>query len=181
MKFQKIIAIVSFFICFQSNAQDKAKFSALIKQANTFLQQKDYFNASSRYSEAFTLGINISIDDRYNAAATWAMLNMIDSSFAQFNILVKDIEFTYLDDVLSDSSFTSLHSDSRWLKVLDEIKVNIKNQNQVIELKNFSDSLVYAYGILEAQNLKAKYGRLKPNIIAAATKETLRNKQQLDK
>src|SRR5699024_94342 len=106
-------------------AQDREKYSHLIKDAEKLYDEKDFLNSALKYSEAFkTLGNKGSSDDRYNAACSWALSNNIDSAFVQLYRIARKGNFSAYDHIISDEDLNSLHSDKRWNEVISIIKSN---------------------------------------------------------
>ncbi len=65
-------------------AQDEAKYQTLIAEAEKLYDQKEFKNSAAKYAEAFNaLGNKGYINDRYNAACSYALSNQIDSAFVQ--------------------------------------------------------------------------------------------------
>lgn len=60
-------------------------------------------------------------DSLYKAACSWAMANVPDSAFQKLDVITGKSYFVY-DQLLTDTSFKSIHADKRWLPLLDQIK-----------------------------------------------------------
>lgn len=120
-----IITILGFFIFNHSFGQVKEKYSELINKAWELYENKKYQESGETYSEAFTVfGNNIMMNDRYDAACSWALADQQDSSFKQLNIIAKEGNFTNLGHITTDTDLSSLHSDERWNKVIEIIRLN---------------------------------------------------------
>lgn len=125
MKKLTLLAILSFLVFNFTYGQDQEKYSNLIKDAWNLYQSKDFLKSGQKYSEAFvTLDGNGKVNDRYNAACSWALANKADSAFVQlFKIAEKD-NFTNLGHITTDPDLNSLHKDERWNKLIAIVKSN---------------------------------------------------------
>lgn len=98
---------------------------ALVKQADSLYKAKAYPQSAATYTEAFKannwLGM---VDDRYNAACSWALVGNADSSFAQLNRIATRGKYTNYGYITTDTDLASLHADSRWKSLIDRIQAN---------------------------------------------------------
>ena len=104
--------------------QDYIKYYQLVGEASQLYDSGEYLKSGQKYSEAFLAqGNQGTMDDRYNAACSWALAGEKDSSFIQlFKIANGNFkEYNYL---LADTDFNSLHQDPRWEEVLEIVKTN---------------------------------------------------------
>lgn len=106
------------------SAQKPSKeYSEHIKRAESFYNSGEYEKSAYAYSSAFKSndwkGL---LQDRYNAACSWAMAKKPDSSFFNLNRIS---DFLYIIDkrFQSDPDLTSLHEDKRWQTLLKKISV----------------------------------------------------------
>ncbi|GAA4791024.1 hypothetical protein GCM10023231_18650 [Olivibacter ginsenosidimutans] len=112
---------VSFLLVGAQQAQQD--YDGFKKQAETLYQQKEYRSSALKYSEAFaSIGDKGTIDDRYNAACSWAMANEPDSAFYHLNRIAASGHFTNLDHLRQDTDLQSLYQDKRWPEVLALVK-----------------------------------------------------------
>ncbi|MDZ7604465.1 MAG: hypothetical protein U5K79_02525 [Cyclobacteriaceae bacterium] len=82
MKKLTVLTILGLFIFNFTFGQDREKYSELIMTAWSFYENKDYLKSGEKYSEAFVaLGGKGMVNDRYNAACSWALANQPDSAF----------------------------------------------------------------------------------------------------
>ncbi len=94
-----------------------------IKKADSLYKVRDYKNAGIVYSSAFkTIGNKGLMLDRYNAARSWSLANVNDSSFDCLDRIIKKNLFTDYDRLLNESDFNNIHSDKRWQPLLDYLK-----------------------------------------------------------
>jgi predicted nucleic acid-binding protein len=64
------------------------------------------------------------LDDRYNAACSWALANETDSAFALLFLIVKKGNYTDYDQLINDNDLKPLYNDSRWEEIKSIIKSN---------------------------------------------------------
>lgn len=108
-----------------THAQDNEKYNALIKEAWSLYERKDFLESAEMYSEAFVaLGGKGMVNDRYNAACSWALANEPDSAFIQLFKIAQNGNYTNLRHMTTDVDLNSLHPDERWNQVIDIVKAN---------------------------------------------------------
>jgi hypothetical protein len=96
-----------------------------IEKADSLYNEKDYKNSASMYSEAFKVfGWRGFINDRYNAACSWALANFPDSAFFQLTRIATKANYTDYEQIISDPNFKSLYNDKRWISLLEIIQLN---------------------------------------------------------
>jgi hypothetical protein len=101
------------------------KYSELIKKAWGLYESKNYLKSGEKYSEAFiTLGGKVVVNDRYNAACSWALANKPDSAFVQLFVIAEHGYYKNYEHIANDTDLSSLHKDERWSKVLSIVKDN---------------------------------------------------------
>jgi hypothetical protein len=89
------------------------------KQAEALYKQKEYRSSALKYSEAFaSIGDKGTINDRYNAACSWAMAKEPDSAFYHLKRVTASGHFTNLDHLRKDLDLQSLHQDKRWQEII---------------------------------------------------------------
>ncbi len=121
-----------------STEKQQLRSSELIKEAWRLYESKTYLASAKKYSESFGgLGNKVSIYDRYNAACSWALTNEIDSSFVQLFRIAEEGNYTNYGHITTDADLSVIHSDIRWNKLLDKIKVNKEKEEE-----NFDKTLV---------------------------------------
>jgi hypothetical protein len=110
-----------------SFAQTTTHFS-LAKRADSLYNLKEYKTAALTYSEACKIKAGEgNMTDRYNAACCWALANEPDSSFYFIDQLAAKMKFIYYRQIMSDPDLNSLHSDNRWIPLMEIIKNNWEN------------------------------------------------------
>lgn len=124
---KKILLLVFLFCCINgfSLGQEGANYSDIIKKAWGLYEKGEYLNSGQKYSEAFaSLGGKGLIDDRYNAACSWALAGVKDSAFINLFKIANSGRYTDWEHLSKDSDLNSLYSDPRWDVVLEIVKGN---------------------------------------------------------
>lgn len=125
MKKLMILTILSLLVFNSSFGQDITKYSEIIKEAWSLYESKDYLKSGEMYSDAFdALGGKGMVNDRYNAACSWALANKPDSAFVQLFKIAEKGNYTNYGHITTDTDLNSLHNDERWAKVITIIKSN---------------------------------------------------------
>lgn len=125
MKKLTVLTILSLFVFNVTFGQDREKYSELIKTAWSLYESKDYLKSGEKYSEAFVaLGEKVMVNDRYNAACSWALANQPDSAFVQLVKIAKNGNYTNYGHITTDTDLNSLHNDERWSTVIEIVKAN---------------------------------------------------------
>lgn len=115
--------LVFFLVINISFAQDVNNYPDLIKQAWGFYEKGQFVQSGEKYEEAFRLlGGKGFINDRYNAACTWALAGEKEYAFDNLYRIVKTGFYTDLNHISTDSDLNSIHSDSRWNEILSIVK-----------------------------------------------------------
>ena len=125
MKKLTLLTILSLSVFNFVFGQDHEKYSELIQEAWSLYKSKNFLQSGQKYSEAFVaLGGKGMVNDKYNAACSWALANQADSSFTQiFRIAEKD-NYTNLEHITTDPDLNSLHNDEKWSEVIEIVKSN---------------------------------------------------------
>ncbi len=101
------------------------KYYDLVKQADSLYKAKEYKKSGAKYSEAFKAsGWKGTLNDRYNAACSWALATVADSAFFQLYKLATKANFANYAHITVDPDLISLHNDNRWAPLLEIIKQN---------------------------------------------------------
>lgn len=109
-----------------SFAQPTAKYFENVNGAKNCFSKKEYKRSGQFYSTAFkSNGGKAYMEDRYNAARSWAMAGIKDSAFVQLLKVVTLYDYINYAEVSKDQAFSSLYSDKRWSQVEDRVKLNI--------------------------------------------------------
>jgi len=97
----------------------------LVRIADSLYNAKDFKNSANKYSDAFKAnGWKGMSNDRYNAACSWALAAVPDSSFFQLDRIATKMNYTNYGHITTDPDLSSLHNDKRWTQLLEIIKQN---------------------------------------------------------
>lgn len=117
---------------------DMAKYDSLINKAYQSYKTKDFISSANYYSEAFkSISWKAYPNDRYNAACSWALANVADSSFKHLENLAKKQNYSNYGHITTDSDLNSIHEDKRW-----EVLIKKVLENKQFEEKDFNHELV---------------------------------------
>lgn len=127
-----LLAIFLVFIVKYSFGQDiHPQYYSLIKEADSLYSSKDYKASAFTFSKAFNInGGKGLINDRYNAACSWALSGYLDSAFLYLDILATKASYSYYSHIVTDADLISLHSDNRWKNLLEKIKQNKRKMDE---------------------------------------------------
>jgi len=110
------------FVYAQSNSPS---YRTLAKEAMSLYYAKDYKASAMKFSEAFRAnGGKGLVDDRYNAACSWALAGYPDSAFFNLERIAAKANYDDYNHITVDSDLNSLHKDKRWNRLLKTIKAN---------------------------------------------------------
>jgi len=125
MKKLNLLIILGLLIFNISFAQDQEKYTELVKKADSLYQTKNYKESGEKFSEAFVALCNKGyVNDRYNAACSYALAKEIDSSFVQLFKIAENGNYSNYSHITVDTDLDNLHADKRWNKVLEKVKAN---------------------------------------------------------
>lgn len=114
--------------------QDMAKYKQLTTEAFKLYEQKRFLESATRYNEAFaSIGHKGYAEDRYDAACSWAMAGMIDSSFTQLYKIAERTKYSNLNHITSDTDLDTLHKDPRWAKLIAIVAANKKEKEKELD------------------------------------------------
>ncbi|MCB0279414.1 MAG: hypothetical protein KDD94_07930 [Calditrichaeota bacterium] len=115
------------FFCFAFTllSQSKLDYLKLCADASAYYTQKEYRKSAELYARAFALlGEESRSTDIYDAACSWALATETDSAFALLFRLKNYSNYRHLS---ADKDLETLHSDSRWARLVSGIKANYEN------------------------------------------------------
>lgn len=120
-----ILTLLALFVCGSSFAQDAARYEALVKEAYTLYEKKEYKASAVRYSAAFeALGWKGYPNDRYNAACSWALAGEPDSAFFNLYRIAEKMDYSNLPHITTDVDLNGLHPDARWEPLIALVRAN---------------------------------------------------------
>lgn len=101
------------------------QYGGLVRKADSLYNAGVYRESANLYSAAFKVyGGKGLLNDRYNAACSWALAGVADSAFSQLERLAKRANYTNLSHISADADLKDLHTDSRWKPLIDIIRQN---------------------------------------------------------
>ena len=124
-------------------AFSQEKYYSLIKQADSLFELKQYGPAAGKYKLAFDeFGGKAIAKDRYQAARSYALAGIADSSFYHLFRLANDSNYNS-EHFISDKNLVSLYVDKRWEVLTALVRANKKKAeaNYNWELKAILDSI----------------------------------------
>jgi hypothetical protein len=148
-------------------------YKLLIIKADSLYQNELFIESTKAYTEAFkTLGWKGYIDDQYNAAKAWAMVNNLDSAFRKLDRVITYSNPTYFKkfaDFSYEIAFKSLHQDQRWEDIIQQVEKKFYNPliltldtifNDDQKYRLLGDSIIAKYGF-ESEELKILFQKIK--------------------
>lgn len=102
------------------------EYNKFIRKGDSLYKAKNE-NAPYAYSAAFktmhwrVVPAGYYMNDCYNAARAWTMVNEPDSAFFYLDRIIKKLSFMDFDKISNDSAFISLHYDNRWKPLIETI------------------------------------------------------------
>lgn len=134
-----------------------------IREADSLYHIGLYKDAAWRYSVAFkSLGWKGYMQDRYNAACAWALINNADSAFFNLERIANKQQYEQYAQLSRDKDLLNLHQDARWPALLSLVK---SNRNKAIPFINESlvnqlDSILVSdqEGRYQLDDVEATYG-----------------------
>lgn len=107
----------------QGQKYDYDLYNYYILLSDSLYNFNKYYESAITYKTAFKiLGNKGFFNDRYNAAKAWALAGESYEAFLNLNKLVFTSFFDSNTNIVTDSSFLTLHSDKRWRKLIYKIK-----------------------------------------------------------
>ncbi|QNK64568.1 hypothetical protein H7F33_08845 [Pedobacter sp. PAMC26386] len=157
-----ILVVLGFFLTTNCLAQMQTGYFLHIDTAKQLYKEKKYIKAAESYTKAFLSNHNLGrADHRYSAARCWALGGEIDSAFYQLGRSLKG-NYGLYTEISTDTAFRGLKADSRWTKILDNVKVNSQKEGEFSDFrfKNLNRPLV---AILDTINQDDQLPRLQMN------------------
>jgi len=125
MKKLGLITFLGLFVFNFTFGQNQEKYVELTKEAWKLYEEKEYLLSAQKYAEAFiVLGGKGIVNDRYNAACSWALAKEADSAFVQLFKIAQNGNYTNLGHITTDTDLSFLHNDKRWSEVIEIVKSN---------------------------------------------------------
>lgn len=177
-----LLITASLLFCNLSIGQNK--YSEYINEAEKSYQSKGYKKSATKYKEAFNeIEGKAHPNDRYNAAASYALAGDIENSFYHLFRLAEGLKTKYKNykKITTNTDFKNLHDDNRWIKLIEIIKTNKEEAEKYLD-KSLVESLSTIYDDdqtyrLQDGEVEKKYGRnseeLKAHRILIHTKDSI--------
>lgn len=125
MKKSPFLLALALILSFAVHSQDREAYQKLVDEAWALYESADYRESGEKYSAAFVaLGDRGSVNDRYNAACSYALAGVPDSAFVQLFRIAEKGNYTNLSHLTSDPDLNALHDDKRWPEVVNIVKAN---------------------------------------------------------
>jgi hypothetical protein len=173
-------------------AQISNDYAMHIDTAKQLFQKKEYIRSAEFYTKAFLSNPNLgSVNDRYDAAKSWALGGEIDSAFYQLERSLMG-NYSRYKVISTDTAFYNLKTDNRWNKILAKIKINQQKEDECLNLKfkNLNRSLVVLLDTiiqddqqprLQLAETEKKYGwtssQMRVNLAQMAKKDSINIKK----
>ncbi|MCD6063798.1 MAG: hypothetical protein K0R82_1709 [Flavipsychrobacter sp.] len=162
---KKLLSLLALALLPQLSAlAQNATYGSLVKEAEKFYNEKKYQNSGEAYAKAFAANNNMGmVNDRYNAACSWALAGNPDSSFSQLYRIAKNGNYTNLNHLITDTDLKTLYADKRW----EEVKALVKQNKDKAEA-NLNKPLVTILDTVlqedqkyrtQLNEVETKYGR----------------------
>ena len=143
--------------------QNSKEYHLAVEEAFKLYENKEYLKSGQKFAEAFKADGNKGyINDRYNAACSWALANYPDSAFEQLDIIVIKGKFADYEHLTTDQDLENLYNDERWKKIKEIVKTNQEKAEALMDKKLkaelekvFEDDQKYRDQIVE---ITKKYG-----------------------
>lgn len=109
----------------------KPAYTRLVKEAYALYKAKEYKKSGLTYAAAVRANGGIGyMDDRYNAACSWALAGNSDSAFFNLNRIVTAAKYANYRHLTTDADLNSLHSDKRWQPLLTIVQHNKEKKEE---------------------------------------------------
>ena len=122
---RKAILLLLAVIGITLHAQNKTKYESLVQEADSLYGAKDFLGSAQRYSSAFEyMGGGGTMEDKYNAACSWALADRPDSAFNELFPLAKKASYEDIPSLLLDNDLNQLRADPRWPHLVALVSAN---------------------------------------------------------
>lgn len=163
--------LVLFLFSSQTIKSQSEEYNNFIREADSLYKAKDYLNSGKKYSEAFkSWGWKGMVNDRYNAACTWALAKEKDSAFFQLFRIATKADYKDLDHLTTDEDLKSLHKETKWNELISLVKQN-KEKDEKYLIKPLADMLSKVYKEDQEERQKVRAVQEKYGFDAKETKE----------
>ena len=121
-----------------THAQNHPTYDSLVQEAWQLYENKSFLTSGQIYAQAFATRGNLGeVNDRYNAACSWALAGEEDSAFVQLFRIAERGNYANYDHLITDVDLKSLYADDRW----DEVVALVEKNKERVEA-NYDKPLV---------------------------------------
>jgi hypothetical protein len=140
MKSIAIFILIIFEVCIFHCQTPNQEYYFFAAKADSFYKIMNYKEAALTYDKAFaTFNRKGLADDKYRAACAWALDNKADSAFIILEKITLRPCYLSKKNITSETSFKTLHSNKKWLSLIEAIKKTDSICH--CQLRKFIDSL----------------------------------------
>jgi hypothetical protein len=140
MKRVTLTYALAFWCVIATYAQTTDTYYTSTKKAYSLYEKGEFKESAQAYQQAFAAnGGKATLEDRYNAACSYALSEQVDSAFYHLFYLAENPKIAYhnLDHISTDSDLDILHKLKRWDELLAIVSANKKEYE-----KDFDHELV---------------------------------------
>lgn len=157
-----------------------------IHRADSLSIVKNYFEAGKVYLKIYgPYKKNFTENDLYNAASYLSLARQVDHSFIFLDALIKERDYSEVDDLIEDKSFINIRKNKKWNELIAIAKLNKlrieKNYDQKLkaELETiYKDDQKYRQRLDITGN---KFGEQSKEFLALQREMTIADKSNLKK
>ena len=119
------VILLSVWLTGSAFAQDHPAYDSLVREAWQLYENKSFLASGQTYSQAFASRGNLGeVNDRYNAACSWALAGEEDSAFVQLFRIAERGNYTNYNHITTDVDLKSLYADDRWEEAVALVEKN---------------------------------------------------------
>ena len=164
MKRVLLIGILALYCGLFYAQSNPSEYKLWVGKGDSLYAAGNFIESAAAYRQGFVaLGGKAYPKDRYNAACSYALAGLSDSSFKHLTSLYNKTVYLRTDFLSTDKDLISLHSDKRWKQLLKDLKkrekANSKDHNKklIAELDAiYKEDQKYRHMI---DSVQGKYGR----------------------
>ena len=117
--------LFSTLLAWSVHAQNHPTYDSLVQEAWQLYENKSFLASGQTYAQAFASRGNLGeVNDRYNAACSWALAGVEDSAFVQLFRIAERGNYANYDHLTTDVDLKSLYADDRWYEVVALVEKN---------------------------------------------------------
>jgi hypothetical protein len=141
----------SLFSYYHHNAQgNPTEYTFWVERGDSLYAAGQYNESAAAYCRGFkAMDYQADHTDRYNAACSYALAGIPDSSFKHLINLCNESDYLRTDFMCSDKDLVVLHKDNRWRKLVKDVKKSEKERS-----KNHDKKLIDELSIIYEEDQK---------------------------